>query len=141
MPELPDVEIFHRLVLDRCRSRTIKRALVNDPGILEGLSALAFERRLRGQGIQSSHRHGKHLFILLDKAGALAMHFGMNGSLQLVSKAGAEPARRRHPERPRQESTYLCFHWANDCQKNRAQYQRGRSYYRETNQNFLASLH
>lgn len=92
MPELPDVEIFHRLVFEHCRGRMIDRAVVSDAGILEGISAPAFERRLKGERINSSRRHGKHLFLLLGKGGALAMHFGMNGSLQLVSKASAEPS-------------------------------------------------
>jgi formamidopyrimidine-DNA glycosylase len=91
MPELPDVEIFNRLVVENCRGRAIRQAAVNDPGILEGISPEALERRLKGQRIRSSVRHGKHLFIRLGEAGALAMHFGTNGSLQLVSRAAAEP--------------------------------------------------
>jgi formamidopyrimidine-DNA glycosylase len=90
MPELPDVEIFNRLVLHHCRGRAIAQAVVSDPGILQGISSDALEQRLKGEQIRSSARHGKHLFILL-KAGALAMHFGMNGSLRFVPRGGAEP--------------------------------------------------
>ena len=75
MPELPDVEIFNRLVLDHCRGRTIIRATVSDPGILQGISPDALEVWLKGEQIRSSARYGKHLFILL-KAGALTTHFG-----------------------------------------------------------------
>ncbi len=92
MPELPDVELFRRLVLDRCRDRLIDRVTISDRGILEGIAADAFERRLAGEPIRSSARHGKHLFAVLGDAGALAMHFGTNGSLQLVERAVAEPA-------------------------------------------------
>ncbi len=92
MPELPDVETFNRLVRDHCCGRTIEQASVSDPGILEGISPEALERRLQGQRIRSSSRHGKHLFILLSSPGALAMHFGTNGSLQLVSKGDAAPS-------------------------------------------------
>lgn len=92
MPELPDVEVFNRLVLDRCRGRMIERAVVSDPGILEGISAKALERRLKSQRLLSSKRHGKHLFIQLSEAGALAMHFGTNGSLQFIQGAEAEPS-------------------------------------------------
>lgn len=91
MPELPEVEIFNRLVHDHCRGRTIEQAVVSDPGSLEGISADALERRVRGRRIRASERYGKHLFILLDGAGALAMHFGTNGSLRLIPKGEAVP--------------------------------------------------
>jgi formamidopyrimidine-DNA glycosylase len=90
MPELPDVESFNRLISDRCRGRTITQALVSDAGILQGISPNALEERLKGEQIRSSTRHGKHLFILL-RAATLAMHFGMNGSLQFVRREEAEP--------------------------------------------------
>jgi formamidopyrimidine-DNA glycosylase len=91
MPELPDVEIFNRLVLGHCRGRMIAQAVVEDPGILQDVLSKALEARLAGQEIRSSARHGKHLFILFG-ARALVMHFGTNGSLGLVPGDGAEPA-------------------------------------------------
>ncbi len=91
MPELPDVEIFNRPVRDHCCGRTIGHAEITDPGILEGISAQALERRLQGQRIRSTGRHGKNLFVILSGAGALAMHFGTNGSVELVSQAGTTP--------------------------------------------------
>jgi formamidopyrimidine-DNA glycosylase len=91
MPELPDVEIFNRLVLGHCRGRTIAQALVRDPGILQGISTDALEARLKGKEMRSSARHGKHLFILFQHD-ALVMHFGTNGSLELVPPDGTEPA-------------------------------------------------
>lgn len=92
MPELPDVELFHRLVQDRCRDRGIIAAKVLDAGILQGISVGALARRLKGARLASSRRHGKYLFILLDGAGAVAMHFGTNGSLKLLSRGEEEPA-------------------------------------------------
>jgi formamidopyrimidine-DNA glycosylase len=91
MPELPDVEIFNRLVLEHCRGRTIARTVVSDPGLLQGVSADAVAVRLDRETIRSSVRYGKHLFILVPAA-ALTMHFGMNGSLHLVPPNGAEPS-------------------------------------------------
>jgi len=85
MPELPEVEIF-RQVADSCRGRAINQASIADPGILEGIPAQDLERRLKGESLRSSRRHGKHLFLELSGAGTLAMHFGMNGSLKLVSE-------------------------------------------------------
>ncbi len=90
MPELPDVEIFRR-VADRCRGRNIDYALIADPGILKGISAKELERRLKGEQLRSSRRHGKHLFLELSKSGVLALHFGMNGSLKLIEESDPNP--------------------------------------------------
>lgn len=91
MPELPDVEVFTRLVRDHCRGRTIDHATVGDPGILEGIAPAALEGRLAGERIGAASRLGKHLFVILGGGGALAMHFGTNGSLRLVTRAAAAP--------------------------------------------------
>ena len=91
MPELPDVETFKRTVADRCRGRTIDHVVVNDAGILEGLSAKDLERRLKGARVESAHRHGKHLLFELKDAGVLAMHFGTNGYPQIVHEPTADP--------------------------------------------------
>ena len=91
MPELPEVEIF-RQVADSCRGRAINHASIADPGILEGIPAQDLERLLKGEYLRSSRRHGKHLFLELSGAGTLAMHFGMNGSLKLVSESEPGPS-------------------------------------------------
>lgn len=91
MPELPEVEMFKRGAADKCRGRVVREVIVSDPGILEGISARDLERRLTGKRLRSSRRYGKHLFIELDGGGALAMHFGMNGSLALVAEGEADP--------------------------------------------------
>jgi formamidopyrimidine-DNA glycosylase len=92
MPELPDVELFHRLAEERGRGRAIEAAVISDPGSVEGVSAAAFKRRVEGQPIRSTARHGKHLFLVLGEAGAVAMHFGTNGALRFVARGEAEPA-------------------------------------------------
>ena len=90
MPELPDVELFRR-VADSCCGRTIDHALTADPGILKGLSPQDLERRLKGEIVRSSRRHGKYLLMELSNSGTLAMHFGMNGSLKLVEQGDPDP--------------------------------------------------
>lgn len=92
MPELPDVEIFKRLAEQRARGRTIARAVVHDPGSLEGASAATLQRRLKGARVTSCQRHGKVLFLAFGNAGTLAMHFGPNGSLRYLSRTADEPA-------------------------------------------------
>jgi formamidopyrimidine-DNA glycosylase len=92
MPELPDVEIFHRLAERHACGRVIAHAAVEDPGSLAGIAPATLRRRIEGRRIAATARHGKLLFLVLDEAGALAMHFGMNGSLRFVAKGEAEPA-------------------------------------------------
>ena len=91
MPELPDVEIFKRLVEQHCIARVVARADVPDPGSLEGATAVALQRRLKGRRVASCRRHGKVLFVDFENAGTLAMHFGTNGSLQHVQRDAEEP--------------------------------------------------
>jgi formamidopyrimidine-DNA glycosylase len=91
MPELPDVEIFKRLVEQHCIGRVIARADVADPGSLEGATAAALQRRLKGRRLTSCPRHGKVLFVGFGDAGTLAMHFGTNGSLQHVPRGVEGP--------------------------------------------------
>lgn len=91
MPELPEVELF-RCVAQKCVGRTVARAAVDDPGMLEGVSAGAFARRLKGARVGPVTRHGKLLLIALAEAGCLGMHFGTNGSLRLLA-ANEEPLR------------------------------------------------
>jgi formamidopyrimidine-DNA glycosylase len=44
-----------------------------------------FRRRLKGRRVRSSDRRGKVLFVNIDPVGALAMHFGTNGSLDFAA--------------------------------------------------------
>jgi formamidopyrimidine-DNA glycosylase len=91
MPELPDVETFRRLVQDHCRGRRIAETEASDAKLLDGTTAQALARHLKGGRIRSATRHGKHLLILLGEAGTLAMHFGMNGSLAVVARGNKAP--------------------------------------------------
>jgi formamidopyrimidine-DNA glycosylase len=91
MPELPDVEIFKRLVERHLLGRVVARSVVADPGSLEGATAATLQRRLKGRRLASCQRHGKVLLVGFDDAGMLAMHFGTNGSLQYLPRDADEP--------------------------------------------------
>ena len=78
MPELPDVEIFKRVMDQHARGRVVARVAVADPGSLEGASAATLQRRLKDKHLSGSRRHGKVLFAEFEDAGTLAMHFGTN---------------------------------------------------------------
>lgn len=94
MPELPDVEIFKRLVDQTCLGRVVARSVVADPGSLEGATATTLQRRLNDRRLASCQRHGKVLFVGFEDV-TLAMHFGTNGSLRHVSRDADDPAHAR----------------------------------------------
>ena len=91
MPELPDVELYKRHLDKTCRGRTIRHVVVSDARIVAGVSAAELARRLAGACIEGSCRHGKHLLVELGKKGLLALHFGMNGSLQHFMDGEEDP--------------------------------------------------
>jgi formamidopyrimidine-DNA glycosylase len=91
MPELPDVEIFKRVMDQHGRGRVVARVVVADPGSLEGASAATLQRRLKDKQLSRSRRHGKVLFAEFEDAATLAMHFGTNGSLVGLSPDEGEP--------------------------------------------------
>src|SRR3954447_15774315 len=91
MPELPDAEIFKRVAEQHALGRIVARLAVEDPGSLEGATAATVQRRLKDRRLASCQRHGKVLFVSFEDAGALAMHFGTNGSLQHVPPDAEEP--------------------------------------------------
>jgi formamidopyrimidine-DNA glycosylase len=60
--------------------------------LLEGVSRTGLTRALEGNRFVSSRRHGKHLFLGLERKGWLALHFGMTGTL-VPLESGAEAPR------------------------------------------------
>jgi formamidopyrimidine-DNA glycosylase len=91
MPELPDVEIYRRYLDEHARGETVSRVHVQDPRILDRLSADAFRRRLEGRRLKGSRRHGKHLLVELDRGGWLTLHFGMTGDLVAFEDEADDP--------------------------------------------------
>ncbi len=96
MPELPDVEIFRRLAERHGAGKIIARVSVSDPAMVQGAGADELRRRLEGKRIDACRRHGKLLFVAVAPdgaaSGALALHFGTNGSLRHVARGEEEPA-------------------------------------------------
>jgi formamidopyrimidine-DNA glycosylase len=91
MPELPDVEIFKRVLDRHALGRVVARVEALDPGSLEGATADTLQRRLKGKRLSGTQRHGKVLFAEFQNSLTLAMHFGTNGSLQAVPSDAEEP--------------------------------------------------
>ena len=91
MPELPDVEVFKRVLARNALRKTIERVVVNDKRILGKLAAQTFMSRLRGARLVAARRYGKHLLASIDRGGWLTLHFGMTGALDFVPKPDQEP--------------------------------------------------
>jgi formamidopyrimidine-DNA glycosylase len=97
MAELPDVATLKRYFDATALHQEITGVEVRDERLLDGLTAAELERGLAGHAFAATRRHGKVLFALLDADddGALALHFGMTGSLRTFERADAMPEHAR----------------------------------------------
>jgi formamidopyrimidine-DNA glycosylase len=96
MPELPDVEIQRRRLLDHGRGKTIAEVELSDIGkLLENTSGAELTRELRGKRFDDARRLGKYLLCRLEQNGEraeriLVLHFGMTGYLEpIAAKEGS----------------------------------------------------
>lgn len=90
MPELPEVE-HARAVIERVAvGRRIVRVECADDPIVVPDGAAAIERALSGCTVVAAHRHGKWLWLELDRAPHMLAHLGMTGSWRTP---GDEPLR------------------------------------------------
>src|SRR5690348_6225901 len=80
MPELPEVEAARRAAQMVAKGRRIVEAHVaDDPIVFEGVAPARIRRALVGRRVEAVRRHGKHLWIELDRRPWPCMHFGMTG--------------------------------------------------------------
>jgi formamidopyrimidine-DNA glycosylase len=103
MPELPEVEIFKRYLDLTSLNQRIDDVDVRKTYILKQTSARELARELKGRRFESSRRHGKHLFVRVDRDLWLRLHFGMTGSLHYSKKGEQTP-----------QHTRVLFVFAND---------------------------
>jgi len=101
VPELPEVEEARRLAARVAVGRRIVGVwCAADPIVVEGATPARVSAALRGRQVRAARRHGKHLWLELDRRPWLLMHFGMTGglhaparpSLRLRSSRGAPSA-------------------------------------------------
>jgi len=84
MPELPEVEAARRLLTRSAVGRRIVSARVMaDPIVFQGVSPVRVRRALVGRRVISAHRHGKHLWLELDRRPWPCFHFGMSGGIEM----------------------------------------------------------
>ncbi len=79
MPELPEVEHARRLVARVAEGRRIARVrCARDPRVIPA-GAAKVQRALAGARVEHARRHGKWLWLELDRAPHPLFHFGMTG--------------------------------------------------------------
>jgi formamidopyrimidine-DNA glycosylase len=91
MPELPEVELFRRRASRGALGKRIRRVEVRAARLLAGVRAAKLRRALNDSRLTSTRRHGKELFLQLERGGWLAVHFGMTGTLECFREAKPEP--------------------------------------------------
>jgi len=83
VPELPEVEAARRLAARVAVGRRIARVwCAADPIVFESPPPRV-RAALEGRRVRAARRHGKHLWLELDRGPALLMHFGMTGGLHV----------------------------------------------------------
>ncbi len=95
MPELPDVEIFKQYLDATSLHKRIDSAQVTDERILESISKNRLIRTLKGKTFNATKRHGKYLFVELNRDTFLVLHFGMTGFLKYFKKIDKQPGHAR----------------------------------------------
>ncbi len=79
MPELPDVETFKNYFNATSLHQKIKHTAVKDKRILENVSAIKLNSRLKGKSFDTALRHGKYMFAPAGNNLFLLFHYGMTG--------------------------------------------------------------
>jgi len=79
MPELPDVEVFRRYLDSHVLGRLIRHVDVAAPEMAPDTSPRSLSAHLSRARFRSTHRHGKYVFLEIDRGGWLFLHFGMTG--------------------------------------------------------------
>lgn len=86
MPELPEVEAIMRALRPLVEGQRIRCLHVFHAIALKPQSPVDVSRRAEGRRIEKVFRHGKYLFLALDR-GLLEMHFRFDGQLIWFSSA------------------------------------------------------
>jgi formamidopyrimidine-DNA glycosylase len=85
VPELPEVENLARGLASQIIGLTIQDARCHFPAVVDPYPD-CFVRAVRDRRIEELRRHGKYLFIVLDRGEVLALHLRMTGQLLLIPR-------------------------------------------------------
>lgn len=89
MPELPEVERSRKLAERVAAGRTITRIGVeHDDIVYDGVTPGRFRSALTGRHVVAAHRHGKQMWLELDRGPHPLIHLGMTGQLYAPGSEG-----------------------------------------------------
>lgn len=91
MPELPEVEAFRSYFNNTALHKKVKKVEVEGGSVLEDISPRSLQSRMKGETFKESARHGKYMFVALDREELLYLHFGMTGSFKYYKKEEEKP--------------------------------------------------
>jgi formamidopyrimidine-DNA glycosylase len=95
VPELPEVEAARRAAHRVARGRRIVAVHVAEDSIVyEGVAPARVRRALVGRRVRAVRRHGKHLWLELDRRPWPCLHFGMTGGIHATRASAGGAARR-----------------------------------------------
>ena len=95
MPELPDVERFRVAINSTALHKKIRSVRVSEKRVLDNVSEPKLQRALKGASFKETRRHGKYLFLQLDRGGFLVLHFGMTGDIRYYKHDSDRPEHTR----------------------------------------------
>ncbi|HEY3529296.1 MAG TPA: DNA-formamidopyrimidine glycosylase family protein [Nocardioides sp.] len=95
MPELPDVEVYRRRLVDATRRRRVDGVTVHDTQVLRGVGRRRLDSALSGARFVRTRRRGKTLYAVTSHGPHLRLHFGMTGDLVVRDDDEEVPAHTR----------------------------------------------
>lgn len=78
MPEMADVEVVKRRFQENLIGEKITGVKILNPALVK---VPDLEKKITGQKILDARRYGKYLFLKIDAAGWMIVHFGLTGHL------------------------------------------------------------
>lgn len=86
MPEMPEVEIIRRSLVDKLKNKQITNIDVLLPRLIKWPSPTTFQAMAIGRTIVDMERRGKYLLIWLDNRNVIVIHLRMTGRLCYVGE-------------------------------------------------------
>lgn len=86
MPEMPEVEIIRRNLVDRLKDKMIANVEVLLPRLIKWPTVESFASMIIGRTIADFKRKGKYLLLELDNSDIVVIHLRMTGRLCYVGK-------------------------------------------------------
>lgn len=89
MPEMPEVEIIRRNLVDQLKTRKISNMQVLLPRLIKWPAPVTFQAMAIGKAITDMKRRGKYLLMELDNGVIIVIHLRMTGRLCYVADCAA----------------------------------------------------